>query len=506
MILFTACRNEPSGASSKILNTIPQNALSITEIDVPSILEKMDFESVKQMEFYQEMAEDAGRENPIFKEVLLDPNNSGIDLSQKQYIASVIDEKSVGNSITLMIAAIANESAFAKLLDNAGLETKKEIEGYNYVKIDRKTAIVYNDETAIIANSNTYGSGLEKAIIKVLQTTPDNAITNDKDLIKQLSKKHDINSWVSTNPLAENKDFTFYASMINLEKEDLKNNYIHSHLDFEKGAIKGVSDYSFTDKIEEEFGLFIKDQTGTKFDQLIPADQLIYNTSMALNVDGIKTFITRNGTAKSFINFALMEYGLKLDDLAAIFDGDMSIAAYTGQSKKEADGLVLIKVKDQDKLEKILELGEEFEVLSKITKDHYKLGFQSVGPNFNAPFGGSSQLKTEGELLIKDGMIYISSSSNIIEQIRDEDFRAASKEGWAKELLRNSSFSTFVDFNNIAPIQESLEGEGLDQLKIVAKDGQSTMHLQMKDDNINSLKALMEMINKAYLKEKGNSI
>ena len=120
MTLLSACRNEPSGSSSKILNSIPQNAISITEINVPSILDKMDFESVKQMEFYQEMAQEAARENPLFKEVLLDPSNSGIDLKQKQYIANVMDEKTVGNSVTLMIASIADETAFAKLLGLTG--------------------------------------------------------------------------------------------------------------------------------------------------------------------------------------------------------------------------------------------------------------------------------------------------------------------------------------------------------------------------------------------------
>ncbi|MEL6845632.1 MAG: DUF4836 family protein, partial [Bacteroidota bacterium] len=391
--------------------------------------------------------------------------------------------------------ALADEAAFAKLIDAAGLDTPENIEGYNYIAIDRNAAVAWNSETALLLISSGYANDLEKSFRQILTASAEESVATDKDLMRTFSQNHDINSWVSTNPIANNKNLSFYLSMINMEKEDLQDNYVHSHMNFEKGVVTGQSDYVLSEKLEKEFGLFIKSGVGTKFDQLIPGNELIYSTSLALNADGLLQFAEKSNT-KGFIDFALMEYGMKLQDLSAMLDGDLSISAYKGAGDRDADGLVLIKIKDMAKLSQVLQLAEEYEMLSKIGDQRYSMSFGSAAANnFSNPFGGKSRLKTEGELLIKDGIVYISSSSKIIGDIESGDFTSASKTNWGKDLLRNNSFSTFVDFNNIDPLQEAIPGDHMDQLRIKSENGTTDLELTMKNGSINSLKALMQMIN-----------
>ena len=499
LLIFSSCRNELSGGAGSMLNLIPNNAVSVTEIDLPALMEKADFEAVKEMPFYQDMVEEARRDNPVWAEVLADPYTSGVDLDQKIYIANIMDEKNMNNTLTTIALPLADDAAFSNLLAKANVEEEKNIEGFSYHPLDRNSALAWDGKMVILVNSSGT-SRVEKGFRQILETTPGNSIAQDKDLLKILGKNHDINSWFSTNPFAANKDFTFYTSFLKLEADDLKDNYIHSYIDFEKGEINGSSDFRLSPKLGEEIDLFMKDELDTKVDKLIPGDELVYVTSMALNFEGINTFISRSNMAKNFVNFSLNEYGLDLDQLAETFEGDLTIAAYNGSSKNEADGLVLLKLHSEKKFETILDIAASNGVLSKIEGSRYAVGYQSFSPNFTTPFGSRSQLKTEGELLVKDDMVYISSAPSIIDQIESGKFSPASKKGWAKDVLRSSSFSTFIDFKNILALGNDWDGEGLDNLKIYTKDGRSTIQLRMEDQSKNSLKNIFELMNESYLR------
>ncbi|MEL6926415.1 MAG: hypothetical protein AAFO94_20395 [Bacteroidota bacterium] len=61
-----------------------------------------------------------------------------------------------------------------------------------------------------------------------------------------------------------------------------------------------------------------------------------------------------------------------------------------------------------------------------------------------------------------------------------------------------------MDFNNIDPLQEAIPGDHMDQLRIKSENGTTDLELTMKNGSINSLKALMQMINDAYLEDRNS--
>ena len=48
-------------------------------------MDKADFEEMKDMEFYRDMIEDAGKDKKIVADMLEDPELSGIDLNEYMY-------------------------------------------------------------------------------------------------------------------------------------------------------------------------------------------------------------------------------------------------------------------------------------------------------------------------------------------------------------------------------------------------------------------------------------
>ena len=97
---------------------VPADANTVTTVNVQSIMDKMDFDAVKDMEFYQDAKKEMEQKNPELVYLMEDPKNSGIDLSKNMYMFT--DMSSKDDLFMASMLTIKDKSKFAAMIQKSG--------------------------------------------------------------------------------------------------------------------------------------------------------------------------------------------------------------------------------------------------------------------------------------------------------------------------------------------------------------------------------------------------
>ncbi len=494
LFIFSACADSSTGiARQDTITSIPSSVSMVTAVDVPSIMKKMDFEAVQKMSFYQKAIEEATHENPLFGKVLEDPTASGIDLSKNIYTAYDMDAKKLGNYFNYAIANVADVSKLENMIAEADFGDVATKEGYKVVKPNRKQIIAWSDQMVVAGMALGY-MDTEAAIERIFTTDEENSIASNKDLRKCLKKQHDVSSWMSSNGIAENPDAKMGSGFAGIKADDLKDNFIHGHLDFNDGAINSVSSFFLKKGLTKDFDLFFKDEVNTNFSKYVPTENIGFGFTAALDIKGIKQVLKEQGMAGQYVDFALQDYGLSMDDIAATFDGDLFFGAYPGASKDDGHGIFATKLSSDEVIFEVLKAGVELGAIEKIADSRYRLkGRSSAEMN---PFGKNG----EGYLMVNDGFLYASSSEAVLDQIAAGGFAKNDFSKKITNLSQDNIFALLTDFAALKKVVEDADFSLLNDLEFTTARKGGTFNLSFKDENENSLKQLMEAIERNYEK------
>jgi len=294
-----SCKNGASLAEDAIVN-IPANSSSVSAVNVKRLMDKADFESMKEMSFYKDVVREISQGNPGVEAVLNNPSASGVNLENNIYVIQEMDIKNPDATFQGVVASLNDKAAFKKLLTSEGDVKVQSAEGYEYIAADRKTMVAWNDNIAVIAMSQGRGMDLSTGVSSIFATNKETSIANNEDLQKCFSKKADITSWFSSNKLAEAAKGNMGMAGFIISPTMLSENYAHSYINFEKGAITSESNYDLNEKLSDEFRHVFKDQVKTDFSKYVPADDLIFAFTGALDMRGINKILenkSMNGMA-----------------------------------------------------------------------------------------------------------------------------------------------------------------------------------------------------------------
>ena len=113
-VLFAAGCKKDVKVPTDALAYVPGSSSMVTAIHVKNLMQKADFESVKQMDFYQEMIAETADNDPEISRILLNPEASGIDLDQKMYLATDIDQENPELMVTYLFCTLKNAEDFGR--------------------------------------------------------------------------------------------------------------------------------------------------------------------------------------------------------------------------------------------------------------------------------------------------------------------------------------------------------------------------------------------------------
>ncbi|MDZ7877048.1 MAG: DUF4836 family protein [Saprospiraceae bacterium] len=494
---------------------IPKDAVSVTAINAPSMFQKADFESVKQMDFYKAMVDSASSHNTTMADILRDPRKSGVDFTKNIYL---VQDYQIGKSDagTVALMSLSNAGDFENLLKNSSKDVKIESkdgikfivstpktentaptneDGFNYAdrNKERATTVAWNDKMAIIGDF-TEGGGFRKYFnLKAGETVAANA-----QFGKLLAAKHDVYTYMSFDKLADDASIKTGAGAMNIDPKDLKGNYAMGYADFENGEIVSKSDYQINAGLRKEWGLMFKDNVKTDFSKYLKGNNLGFAMTLALDMKGIKEIINTSPQLKGAIELGKGSDSFSTDDIFKAFDGDVVVAAApnvanTSQSSdKKWAGMMGFKLQDKATMLKLVNYLVAQKALVAEGGDVYH-------------FSGAADMVANGyvdngKLAIVDDVIFLGDATTVSGLKTGNSVTAD-----VKDILNKNIMGVYANFNQIFATTEGLQNPQFGEMKMTMTGKNAEATLKTRDANENALKSLMKSINQWYLTQKAEN-
>lgn len=465
---------------------VPADANTVTTVNMQSIMDKMDFESVKGMEFYQDAKKEMQKKNPELVYLMEDPANSGIDLSKNMYMFT--DMSSKNDLFMASMLTIKDKSKFATMIQKSGEEKAIEIEekpAYSYARTSDNSAVIFNDKVAIMGAGEN-DAQLEAKLVGILTNKPSKSITSNKKFRDNFKGSHDFYSFqsfdVAENLLDGQSEEVLEA--LGLTKEDLKGNNMTMYGDFKDGKIEAISEMHLNKNVKEVFGALVKSKVSTDFSKYIPSENLMGAMTMALNLKGINTLVNEQLAVAQGADFYMNNMlGMSRDDLMKAFDGDAFTAAYGNGNAKNPEMLAGLKISDKKLFNQIMDKLKDKGLLKEAGKDVYSVRFMG---------------DTGYRISVKSNVMLVGTTA-AMSNIGDGNFEPISK---SQLNSLSGSFAMFADMSMVQKLYPDISMNKLEDFTASGslEGGKSTLNFKEKDEN--SLKLLMELFNDIHKKNK----
>jgi hypothetical protein len=516
LFLLASCKK--NAQLDDAAKAIPKDALSVTAINLPSLFQKADFESVKQMEFYKAMVDSAKTDNAAMADILRDPRKSGVDFMKNVYIVQDVNlngkqmsgAQGIGasNGVSaggLVLMSLSNANDFETMLKNSDKNVKIESkDGIKFIVSTPRTNVepsaesgrgfvAWNDKMAILGQYSDLSSGTHEGVdfAKYFNVKPEESIAQNAEFTKLFGAKHDMYSYMSFDKLADNAEIKSGAGMMNIDAKDLKGNYATGFADFENGQIVSKSDYQINAGIRKEWGLMFKDNVKTDFSKYLKGNNLGFAMTMALDVNGIKEIINTNPQFKSALELGKGSEAFSTDDIFKAFDGDMVVAAAPEVGKDKWSGLMGFKLKDKATMLKLVNYLVAQNALVAEGNDVYKFG--------GAADMMSSTYVENGKLAFVDDVVFVGDAATVSGLKTGGNVSAD-----VKDVLNKNIMGIYANFTQMFANTEGLQNPEFSEMKMTMTGKNAESTVKTRDANENALKSLMKAINRWYLKSKAD--
>lgn len=487
-VLFLSACQQP--LPDDALANVPEGVSFVTAINIPRLMEKAEFEKVRQMGFYQKITEQAAEKNPAFAEVLKDPASAGVDLQKNAYVAMILSADTVNEGKTVaFLFSIADKAKFEQAVNDIrikALQTGNEPE----------TALVWNEKTGIFVN----GDHAQATADAWLNSPPNQTVARNKSLRKTLAREYDIANWVTSDALA-----SIYPNLAEgLKKytpKDFEGNHIGSYLYFEDDRVRGEVYVDLKKNLANDLNTFFRDRVKTDFTQLMPAEDQSFLLTAALDLHGIHQVLLERyiqGAAQQ----SLKEFGLSTEDIAYAFGGDVALSLYPGRDTlfNVPTPLLAGNIKDQARLNKLIDKAVEKGVLEKKSDNRYLW----VRPEKkNREDSVIVTREDRGEILIKDNIVYLAPNGELLDRIAAGGFATQGAvadriKGLQAENILSAYFQPPLFMNQN---RESIPFEGF---QVTARRNYLEGFAELPKAPGNSLFQLFQELEKKYQQDKMN--
>ncbi len=527
--------------SADPLNYIPKQAQNVYVLNLPSILPKMDIQTLKKLDFFQEIIEKAN--NKEAAKYLNNPAESGINFLKPMAIV-MSPMEGTAYQVIATITPLANPAKFKTLM--ATSENKiVEKNGLNVIAGDT-SVLAWNAQMFVTISLKKpkedplkamLGQSDSTATVEILPKLDpsvyfQNSETNSKaDAMRELMKTpHDIYIYQTTDGAGGGMKGMVASMALGLKPTDLDGNITSGWADFENGRIVGEMSQKLNDAMAQKFKGLGRAKPSVDWNNYInPTDgkKTFASLSISINPMGFKELISENAMLKQGVEKAAASKSKDksaVDKIFAMFGGD--IFATMAMGENGMDMLFGVSIADKKGFEKILK--DEFKAKS-VGKNIYVLDTKkpvvtedAVVPVPEPPTDGDmpsngipknmpiSQPKPKSPMLVllRDNVALIGKESQILA------LSAAPKVGVLKPIttewqksLKNKPFNLYLDFNAlsaaIGPMtQGKLDGLPIESMSMSQFNRVSTFELKMVDKDKNAITAFFTYIDTMVKKEK----
>jgi hypothetical protein len=483
-----SCQTSPVGTSDA-LNVIPEDAVFVARANLPVLLEKMDFEQIKNSPQFRESMENLTLQNPILADVLQNTEQSGVDISQAAYSYIQLDPENINEAFSAAVISLTDAASFGQLIQqNAEAGSVEEKEGFTAWKENKTTIVAWNDSYALFGTSQRF-LDLDERAKQVLNQENAASIADNKDLRKAFGSSHDISLWFTSNPFADAPQAQLALGLAEFEADALKDNYIHGYIDFEEGKVVGKLLPYLQKGLTKDIDKLFNNELATDFSSYISPNRSLLLLTAALNTDGLNEVLQARTQAKGFLEFGLKRYGLSLTDITSALGGDVLFSTLTNDENR-VSGLFATNITNEETFGKLLQAGVEQGVL--LQEDESTYAIRQIG--FNQGELTISFDDGLARLLVKDGLAFISGDKNLLETMKNGGFakaEQASSSTW--KTMASQIFWATLDLDNInaRKMGASFDDDKVSEVKAQAGRNEVDFTIEMIEKTKNSLEVLM---------------
>ena len=400
--LFWSCQSEPSPGDDA-LKFVPSESISVTGINMASLLEKADFDAMRNMSFFRNTLEEVRGSDPVLAGFLEDPWSTGIDLESPIYLVQQINTDNPSEFSMAIMASVADPERVAEMMALVDGDWE-DGQGFRY-SVQPGGVVAWNDELVL------FGSGDGTQIVtdhvnRIFNTPPESSLATHPEAGKFANERHDVKTMISLDVIPEISDAAMALSLSGISPNSLKGAHSFGYLDFGNGAIDGRANWYFDKEFSKHFAPFFKDEPTRDLSALLPASGQVMAMTGALSPEGIHLFLSERPQYKSMVSYSLKGAGLKLDDVLKAFGGDMAFGLYT------EDGILVADIKDRTIFGNILDAGLRLGIISDDGNGMYQLT-------------GNGMTDGSLHLLVKDNLVYAGTDRRMMEGIADGSVKAS---------------------------------------------------------------------------------
>ncbi len=510
LILSMSSCGEPQSNVKGIEGSIPSNASAVMLLNMGQLMEKADFEALKNTSFYKEMLTELENESPEAIEFLKDPASAGIAMSSNMGFYATLSENYAETKVVdvAFVFPVANKDKMAKSLENL-MKNKAELklqekEGYNLIALKNNTKLVHNDNILAFVNFED-----DAKINSILNPSGDNIKSNEnfnehfkegKDMMFWMHADHFISA--SLKESGQEAKIKGGLGMAQISEDVLKDNYMSFYYDFQKGEIDAGASFDFCDALKTEFGDFLPAALAVDYSNYIPSENLALAMSFGINPEGILEFVKKRSFDK-VADKTLAMAGIDLEKIKNGITGGMALAVYAPESEG-ADPAVVFAMGLKDKAF-MTGIVDKFGMLGGFVKDgdkYVKTGSQSMDNPDEAP--------KKVIISIQDEVMLLSNSAELIDKSiagGKNPVMAELQDGWMGAYINYALLEENHDnFTSVAPLDPSHlaiskmlhEYNEIADFKVLMKGKNIDIKTDLKNKDVNSLKRLIQVADEIF--------
>jgi hypothetical protein len=357
MLLLVVCISCKKNNNDIASSYFPENASSISAINITNILSKMNKDSISIKIAKSDMDSTA-------KALMLDllknnGKNTGIDLSKNIYLCNTKSENESNFEMIFNISEVATLEKF--IIDN-----HQKIKTVGNIKMveSNDNNVAWNNEVLIIGRNI-------KNIEKAFQSNKENRVAKDAKFAALISTKHDIYNYVPLDNMRNDPNMIAIATYMGMDLSSLKGNSIASYSDFDKGRCSIKSDFNFNSDFTKYYSYLFNNKVKTNFSEYINEKNTIGYMTLGLNFDGFQRLIETNALNASILKSVEEKAGIKIKELFKTLDGDLCFVYKNDSVNEKSSFKVILPKKDNQVIASMLDRLVAKKIINKTTANVY---------------------------------------------------------------------------------------------------------------------------------------
>lgn len=502
------------GASVKgtadVSTSIPADATGVFLMNTKQLMEKSDYASLKETSFFKDFIKEAQKESPEMVPFLEDPEAAGINMKGNMgfyfSMPEVLDMNKPPEFDFAFMLPVADkakaDAAVAVALKEVKDATPETKDGYTITMLESDMFLVQGDN---ILAFTTYNND-EK--VKELVSPSGENIHSNANFKKHMKENRDMIFWMSADPIVDVvlKDpqtamkIRGGLAVAQIPEEGLKGNYMSFFYDFKQGEMTAGSSFDFSDILVSELGDVFPDALTVDYSNYIPAENLAAAMTFGINSGGVLNFMAKRGLDKMVDQYLALA-GLDLGKIQDGITGGMAVGVYAPEAQANDPALVMaLGLKDKAFMENLL--GMAGPMLTKDGDKYVFTGQQSMMDPTAPPM--------QFFAVVKDDIILISNSNAHLDKAiagGSNEIVGELQSGWmgafADYNVINENYDIIANYFPIDPASLNLskmmsEYQNVSTVTMVGNGSDVNATTVLKDASTNSLKSLINMLDKMY--------